>query len=433
MKALFSRIHRLLNVVMVLVLHFALPFLFAWRRRGATAGAVRLRTSLETLGGAWIKLGQSLALRFDLLPPAYCYELFKLLDKVKSFPYEQVRNIIKEDLGSFPEVIFRSFQSEPFAAASIGQVHRATLHSGEAVAVKIQRPDIRAVIRTDIRWMYFLAHILDRMRLLGDNGAQRIVSEFEHWTEDELDYLIEARHAARFRKNSRNYVIEKIPRVYWNFTSQRVLATELLEGVRLTEIMCAISNRDDAYLTSFRSKGYDVRSIVKRLDWNLFNQVYVDGLFHADLHPANLFVLPGNAIGYVDFGIVGKLSGTLRRTLINYSWLLFQGRVDETVEQLLHWVEPSTRTDRVKSHDELVLVVKEYVLSLRKSTSAKCGASAFAIAILKTMRRHSLVLKPSLVTYFKALIAADAIRYELVPDYDLQRLANRFFRGLFLS
>src|SRR6188472_4250328 len=149
-----------------------------------------MRLALEELGGAWVKFGQMLAMRFDLLPAAYGDEMFRLLNQVRPFPYSQVQEIVAQELGKPPEEVFKSFEAESFAAASIGQVHRAVLPSGEAVEVKVQRPDVRAGVQADISLMYAFSWVLDRTRVFGGTRTRVVIDEFARWTADELDYLV---------------------------------------------------------------------------------------------------------------------------------------------------------------------------------------------------------------------------------------------------
>ena len=291
-------------------------------------GPIRMRLALESLGGAWLKLGQMLALRYDLLPAAYCDELFGLLNRVAPFPYADVRRIITQELGAGPETLFASFEEQSFAAASIGQVHRATLHNGDRVAVKVQRPGIRRTLQADIDLMYGTSWLLDLVHLFGVGRTRDLIDEFARWTADELDYMVEARQAVLLWDHAQGDRYERIARVYRDYTTSRVLTTELIEGIPLIEIMVARRNGDTAFLDGLAAAGHDLDRIVRRLDWNMLNQVFVFGYFHADLHPANLFVLPGDAIGYVDFGIVGQLPNRVRDSLTRYSWLLFRGDVD---------------------------------------------------------------------------------------------------------
>src|SRR4051812_45076623 len=324
-------------------------------------GPVRLRVALEQLGGAWVKLGQMLALRYDLLPVAYCDELFRLLNRVAPFGYDEVRAIIRQELGAEPDVVFASFEETSFASASIGQVHRATLRNGERVAVKVQRPRIREILQADIRLMYGVTWLLDWTRLFGANGSREVIDEFAQWTADEVDYLVEARQAVLLHEHARGDGTERIARVYRDYTTSRVLTTELIEGIPLYEVMVAKREGDQAYLDAFRAAGHDLDRIVRHLDWNMLNQVYVFGYFHADLHPANLFVLPGDAIGYVDFGIVGQLPDRVRDSVARYSWWLFRGEVEAAVRELMRWLAPGPSTDIDAARWQLIRVHQAFL------------------------------------------------------------------------
>ncbi len=327
MRTLFRHPRRVWRVLSVFFLFFLAPALHL-PGGDPRPGPVRMRLAFQRLGGAWIKFGQMLALRFDLLPAAYCDELFKLLNQVEPFSYDDVRAIITEELGADPETVFRSFSHASFAAASIGQVHRAVLHSGEPVAVKVQRPGIRTTLAADIALMYSTTRILDWSHVFGATRSREVIDEFARWTADELDYLVEARQAVLLYQNAQGDKVERIARVHRDYTTSRVLTTELIVGIPLIEIMVAKREGNTAYLEALAARGHDLDRIVRNLDWNMLNQVYVFGYFHADLHPANLFVLPGDAIGYVDFGIVGQLPDRVRDSLTRYSWLLFRGEVE---------------------------------------------------------------------------------------------------------
>jgi predicted unusual protein kinase regulating ubiquinone biosynthesis (AarF/ABC1/UbiB family) len=406
-------------------------------------GPIRMRLALESIGGAWLKLGQMLALRYDLLPAAYCDELFGLLNQVAPFSYEDVRRIIREDLGDEPETVFASFEPQSFAAASIGQVHRATLHNGDRVAVKVQRPGIRRTLQADIDLMYGTSWLLDWVHLFGVGRSRDLIDEFARWTADELDYMVEARQAVLLWEHAQGDRHEHIARVYRDYTTTRVLTTELIEGIPLIEIMIARRNRDDIYLDALAAAGHDLDRIVRRLDWNMLNQVFVFGYFHADLHPANIFVLPGDAIGYVDFGIVGQLPNRVRDSLTRYSWLLFRGDVEGAVRELMRWLAPGPATDSNAARWQLIRVHQAFlydtVASRTRVTEDAPGPardstdnpySRLAVDILATIRVHELTLSASIVAYLKMLVTLGALRHALAIDYDLQDNVRQFVRRL---
>ena len=416
--------------VAIAIWHYAIaPFLWFGPR---TPGPVRLRSALEHLGGTWIKLGQAVALRFDLLPDAYCYELFKLLNEVRPFSYNHVRQTIKEELGKWPEEIFASFATEPFASASIGQVHLAELHSGRKVAVKVQRPNIRRVIATDIELMYLLARVSDRLNLFKGTRSVEFVDEFASWTWEELDYREEAKHASELAKNALNDPLEKNAKVFSRYSSKRVLTTELLEGIPLIDVLYALRDGDDTYLNEIESQGHSFKRVARNILWNAMNQIYQFGFFHADLHPANLFILPDDAIGYVDFGIVGRISSQMRESLAAYSRNLFEGNVDRAVAEFMRWLTPSENTNVAAAREELTRAMRDYSLAIQSAQhkAAADSATTLQMEVLRILRRHHLSLSPSTTAYVKAVMTSTTVIYTLDPKFDFTHIENRFHRRL---
>jgi predicted unusual protein kinase regulating ubiquinone biosynthesis (AarF/ABC1/UbiB family) len=402
-----------------------------------------MRLALESLGGAWLKLGQMLALRYDLLPAAYCDELFGLLNQVAPFPFADVRRIVREELGADPGVVFASFEEQSFAAASIGQVHRATLRNGDRVAVKIQRPGIRQKLQADIELMYGMSWLLDLVHLFGVGRSRDLIDEFSRWTADELDYMVEARQAVLLWDHAVGAPYERIARVYRDYTTSRVLTAELIEGIPLIEIMIARRVGDEVYLDALAAAGHDLDRIIRRLDWNMLNQVFVFGYFHADLHPANIFVLPDDVIGYVDFGIVGQLPNRVRDSLTRYSWLLFRGDVEGAVRELMRWLAPGPTTDASAARWQLIRVHQAFlydtVAGRTRVTEDAPGPtrdpaenpySRLAVDILATIRVHELTLSQSIVAYLKMLVTLGTLRHQLASKYDLQDNVRQFVRRL---
>jgi ubiquinone biosynthesis protein len=424
----FRKLSRAVEILVVLARRLLLPSLL--RGRWPRPGPVELRLILEHLGGTWIKLGQVMSMRFDLLPRAYCQELLKLLNDVRPFPYEFVRDIIREDLGGPPEQLFALFEPVPFASASIGQVHRAELPSGETVAVKVQRPNARRIFKSDIQLMYAVSGLLDWFGLFGSTPSRRLIDEFAGWVANELDYSTEARQGEQLRENAAADPLQIVPLIYRSHSSSRVMTMELVEGVPLIEIMFAVSSENAGYLDALRAMGHDLARIVRHIDWNLMNQIHVDGYFHADLHPANILILPGDVIAYVDFGIVGKLGEATRESLTRYAWHFFRGDTDRAISELARWIAPAGRTSYEFTKAELARIHDEFIDSFGRADQPGPATSSFAMAILEVIRRHGLVLSPDVMTYFRSLIMADTIRTQLAPDYDLQSDVHRFFARL---
>ena len=410
-----------------------LPELKLTRRRRVPR-PVRLRLAFEELGATWIKLGQALALRFDLLPPSYCYELFQLFNEVAPFPYADVKGIIRGDFGRDVSEVYSWFDPEPFAAASIGQVHRATLPSGESVAVKVQRPGIQDRVEMDLRLMYRMAFLPDLMRLFGGTRTRDVIDEFASWLDEELDYVTEARNAYTIRENARFDPIEYNPRVWLDYSTERVLTLEYIDGIPVSDVLTDLRRDRGECIAQLRKQGCDLDQVAANIVWNFLNQVYVIGMFHADLHPANLLVLPGNRIGYVDFGITGRLPANVRQSLVLFARRLLRGDVDGAMVELTRWVKPSARTVQADAVDELKALAEDFLFELRATQQSRQAlAAAYQIALLGAIRRHNMRVDPVILSYVKAVITMDSITSELAPTFDLVKLELRFFSALTLD
>jgi ubiquinone biosynthesis protein len=327
--------------------------------------------------------------------------------------------------------LFRSFDWQPHAAASIGQVHRAELPDGTVVAVKVQRPRIREVIRADLTLMRFVAVLVDLTPLFGRTRARTLVEEFARWTEEELDYRIEARHAIVLKRNAAGDPLERNPRVYLEYTTAHVLTVEYLDGIPVSDIVAAIRRGDATFLETLTAQGHDLRRIAGHIVWNALNQIYRFGYFHADPHPANLLVLPGDAIGYVDFGIVGKLDDQTTESLRYFAQSLFAGHTGAAVEEFTRFLTPSSRTDLRAARCDLIDAMNNYVESARVGPEGfRLTEDIFEIEMLSVVRSHGMALNPDAVRYLKAVLTAEAMVKELDPRFDLRSYENRFFGRL---
>jgi predicted unusual protein kinase regulating ubiquinone biosynthesis (AarF/ABC1/UbiB family) len=407
---------------------------FKLTRRRAVPRPVRLRLAFEELGATWVKLGQALALRFDLLPPSYCYELFQLFNDVAPFPYSDVESIIRGEFGREVAEVYSWFDPEPIAAASIGQVHRATLPSGERVAVKVQRPGIEDRVETDLRLMHRLAFLPDLLGLFGGTPTRDVIDEFTRWLSDELDYANEAMNAYTLRENARFDPIEYNPKVWLEYSRDRVITLEYIDGIPVSDILKDLRRDRDECVARLRQQGLDLDRIAGNIVWNFLNQVYAIGLFHADLHPANLIVLPANRIGYVDFGITGSLPAATRASLGLFAARLLRGDADGAMVELTRWVTPSARTSHRDAVDELKSLALSFLFELRATQQSRQAlAATYQIALLGAIRRHRMRVAPEVLTYVKALITMDSITSELAPTLDLVQHELRFFSALTLD
>jgi ubiquinone biosynthesis protein len=415
------------------VVVYGLPLLVParWRRM---PGPVRLRRALETLGGGWIKLGQLLALRFDLLPAAYCVELFNLLNRVAPFPYAEVERIIRGEFGRPAQELFASFEPEPFGSASIGQVHGAVLHDGRRVAVKVQRPGIDALLMRDIALMYRVARLVDFTHLLGGTRSRDVIDELARWTREELDYTIEAANAATMRAAVRDPGTEYDPEVFDEYTTRRVLTAERLDGLLLVEIIRELRDDREGCVRRLRAAGYDLDQVAANVVWNFLGQTYATGIFHGDLHPANLLLLPGNRIGYVDFGIIGRLPEAVHELLGRYAMRLFGGEAGAAVDDFLQWLRPSATTNVARARREMTELTERFLDDLEHATAHRREILArYQIDLLSAARAHRMVIDPAVILYVKVVLTIDAVTSELAPTLDLQSLIERFFSQLIIE
>src|ERR687893_3151176 len=257
----------------------------------------RLRAMLDELGPTFVKFGQLLSTRPDVVPPDIVFELRHLQDAVTPFPYEQAEQVIQEDLGLTVEQLFLEFDPVPIAAASIGQVHRATLPNGRQVAVKVQRPEAPRQIEADLVLLYQAARLAkERVRALDFIDARGLVDEFARSIRQELDYRLEARNGETLRKNFAGHPHVRVPRVYWSYTRPRVLTLELLEGTQLADLELLGWAPDQR------------RRLAEILTEAWMTMIFRHGFFHGDPHPANVLVFSPERIGLVDFGLAGRLT-----------------------------------------------------------------------------------------------------------------------------
>jgi ubiquinone biosynthesis protein len=427
-----STVRRVLALVGV-VLRYGGPVLLPrrWRRM---PGPVRLRSALETLGGGWIKLGQLLALRFDLLPPAYCVELFNLLNRVAPFPYAEIERIVADELGRPIGELFASFEREPFGSASIGQVHDAVLHDGRRVAVKVQRPGIDALLMCDIGLMRRVSRLVDLTHLLGGTRSREVIDELARWTGEELDYRVEAANAATMRAAVRDHSTEYDPEVFTDYTTRRVLCTERLDGLLLVEIIRELRADRAGCERKLRAAGYDLERAAANVVWNFLGQAYATGIFHGDLHPANLLLLAGDRIGYVDFGIIGRLPEAVHELLGRYAMRLFGGESSAAVDDFLRWLKPSATTNLTAARRELTELTERFLDDLEHGSSGRREILArYQIDLLSAARAHRMVIDPAVILYVKVVLTIDAVTSELAPSLDLQSLIERFFSGLIIE
>ncbi len=286
---------------------------------------VAFRKFLEDRGPTFVKLGQFLALRPDLLPQEYCDELIKLLDRVPPFSWEEARAILTAELGRDPRDIFLSIDQRPLAAGSLAQVHRAVLPDGTEVAVKVQRPHVAEVVRRDLRRGRLLAWLLERSGVSLVIAPGELVKELSSWLTEELDFRRELANLTRLHKLAAESAESRIPRPYPELSTARVLTATYLPGIRFTEILRAIQPGVNEPAQPVSAPGIDYRTLAEHLVRSTLEQIFRWQFFHADLHPGNLLALPDNVIGYVDFGLCDELDTQVRGSQLRYLTAVYNG------------------------------------------------------------------------------------------------------------
>lgn len=365
--------------------------------------AVRLRKVLEELGPTFIKLGQTLSVRPDLVPLDLCYELSKLQDRVPPFGYEDVKKQIKESFGSYPDKIFASFDPVPFAAASLGQAHRAQLKTGENVVVKVQRPDMRKMIETDVDILYTLAQLANRyMHDIKIFDPISIVGEFSRVITKEIDFTYEAHNIDKFCKNFKDSTTVQIPMVFWEYTKQKVITTEEITGIRMSD-----------YLTQPHSDE-EKKAVAANGANAILQQIFIDGFFHADPHPGNIFILPDNAAAFVDFGIVGRLDEDTRDVVVNLLIAISTKNINgiiKALEMLGSVAEEHSLRDF--KHDISDFVERFYDIPLKQ-----IEISTILPQAIELMTRHKLRIPPQFHVMIKAIATMDGVARQLDPDFN---------------
>jgi ubiquinone biosynthesis protein len=376
----------------------------------------RVRMVLEELGPTFVKLGQILSMRPDLIPLEYVQELSKLQDDVPSFPYDGVKETIKSETGRFPEEIFCSFDQTPIAAASVGQVHKAILKgSEEVVAVKVQRPNIQQTIEVDLEIMLHLASLMERhvveMEVLHPTKA---VNEFARSIEEELNYTVEASHIEHFARQLLDDETVYVPKVYRDLSTQRILVMEFVDGIKASDF------------DHLEQVGYDLKEVASRGADSILKQICVYGFYHADPHPGNIFILPNNVICFIDLGMMGRIGQQEREDFADFVELLINRDENKVVDALLKLTNYTEAPNRSELQRDLAEFIDRYAyVPLKKLEIGKMLQS-----ILEILTARGMSLEPDLYLMIKALSTAEGLGRFLDPEFEIARHAEPFFRKI---
>jgi ubiquinone biosynthesis protein len=377
-----------------------------------------LREMLDELGPTFVKFGQLLSMRPDVLPPDIIAELRGLQDDVSPFPYEQAAEVITAELGQPIERLFLDFDPVPMAAASIGQVHRATLPNGRDVAVKVQRPGAQRQIEADLNLMYQAARLArERVRALDFIDAEALVDEFARSIRQELDYRLEARNAETFRKNFAGHPHVQIPRVYWTYTRPRVLTLEYLDGTQLADIDVLGWTPDQR------------RRLAEVLAESWMTMIFRHGFFHGDPHPANVLVFTPDRIGLVDFGQAGRLTDED----VSKATGLFIDIANENIEALPKRLSELGVRYPKEREEEFIAEIREFFYRYYGASLAEIDPQQVIREVFAVIYRMNLRLPTRFVLLDKAIATLASVGIELSPDFNVFEVAKPYARGLLLS
>jgi ubiquinone biosynthesis protein len=378
----------------------------------------RIRLFLEELGPTFVKIGQVASTRYDVLPADIISELENLQDQAPPFPNETVEKIIEDELGQPIADLFKEFNVEPLAAASIGQVHYAVLKTGEPVAIKIQRPNMRKTIETDLEILQDLALLAEqRLDWAAHYQIRDIVDELAKSLLEELDYTIEGRNSEKIAKQFKDDSKIFIPKVFWDYTTKKVLTMEYVEGIKLNEA------------EKLKEAGNNPKELAKNVVNSILKQVLVEGYFHGDPHPGNILALPGDDIVFLDFGMVGRLSSEMKNNLASLVIALMRKKTDDVVKSIMHMgIVPENIDVSSLRADVDQLYEKYYDVALSTTSLAQVIGDLFTVAY-----RHHIRIPSDLTLLGKTLLTMEGMVVKLDPEISILKVAEPFGKRLLLE
>lgn len=426
-----SNLGRLNEIVGVLIRHGLGDLVHRWGLAGALEKAghrlhldhaaelaqlpppVQVRKALEELGPTFVKLGQILAGRADMFGPEWIAEFEKLHSHVPPLPLVLLLPQLREDLGDEPEEVFASFDPEPLAAASIAQVHRARLHDGTEVIVKIRRPGIREVIEADLRLLDRLAALAEaEMATLAPYRPRLLLQEFGRSLHRELNLATECRNAERLAKNMASLPFVTIPRTHWDWTSERVNVQDYVDG---------IPGHD---LQRLEEAGLDRKLLAQRGAQAVLKMIVEDGFFHADPHPGNVFYLPDNRLAFIDFGMVGRLSVRRREQLLKLLLGLVQRQPRAVADVLLEWTRDGQQISAEKLESDIEAFVDQYY----GTPLAELSLGQMLLDVTAILRENHLALPSDLALLIKTFITLEGLGRSLDPQFNMAEEALPMLR-----
>lgn len=387
-----------------------------------------LRRVFEALGENWVKLGQSLALRFDVLPADLCRELLRIQNNIKPFGYPEVRRIIEQDLGGAPADLFQVFDEIPFAMTSSGQLHKATTPTGQYCVVKVQKEEAIEEFEVQSAVMRMLATVFDFVAAFETKAFSRIVDDFLQQRASELSLSVAATNARKMAALAEGDDLETNVRILGSYTRQRVMSWEFIDGISVVSIVNATKPSEPAH-TNDPPPPDDVEQIARKIYLNALNQIFRDGIFHADISAAGLLVLPTGSIAYVDFAVIGRLDEERQKSLQRHYESLLEGRVDESVARLIECAVPPSAFDHAEFRRALAIILEDRLGGFQSPAGSlpRKFSQITYLSLLAAFREYGIPLPDELSVYFRTMVTIESLVFELCPWFDAVTEQSRFF------
>jgi ubiquinone biosynthesis protein len=424
----FARISRLFALTVVVTPVFLVRNLF-----GPTGGPRTLRWYFEACGGGYVKIGQLLATRYDLLRPEYTDELGKLLDSLRPVPTPKIVQEIERGLGRPVSDAFATFETEPIATASLAQVHGAVLADGDEVVVKVLKPGIGDRVRVDLRFLRLSAHVLDLLPVLHGLDVSGLIDDLSRTALDELDLSREATYTAFLHEQmAADPIAHYAPRVYREVSSRNVLTLERVRGVTVREMLAATTNGNSGILEVWAARGITPRRTAVILLRSVLEQTMRYRSFNADPHPSNLIVSDGGTLNWVDFGACGSLDERQWELQLRLREAIAREEIHNAYLALLESMEPLPYRNLSRFEQEIKRIMSDYLVASRDPSAplSQKSTGAFLLKTLATLRRNRLPMTSSTVQLYRTIVVADIVMLRLYPSIDWRGHLRRFLRDL---
>jgi ubiquinone biosynthesis protein len=412
------------------VIRFYSGTFFDWltRRDTVERRAVRLRRVFEAAGASFVKLGQQLSLRADILPYAYCTELSKMLDRVPAFPSKYAIESIERNLGEPLNAVFEAFDPEPIGSASLACVYQARLKTGQQVAVKVRRPGIGPLIAADLRALDWLLDAAEMLTFLRPGLTRRFRQDIRTILFKELNFRAEAGYMDLFRQRSRRRGDVTAPRVYFRYCTEEVLVSEFVSGVWMWELIGAVDSNNEAFLERVREQGIEPKTLARKLYRIMHREVLEELFFHADPHPANIVVGANNRVCFIDFGAVGRFSTQTRKAWRELMHHMMNGDITRMVNCSISFTGPlpPLDVDRFGKEVEQIYTDWVYAQKTRGSEWWERSTGQAWLRYIEVARKFGVPMSLETIQFFRATFLYDTIVARLDRNIDLGEVYREY-------